>query len=245
MIIQYIHLKHLRNTEFIQFIKDVLNIISANDPAELKVDNQYNHLKQLFDDLEVLFSTAHRSRITEELKALDFRRDTAINGISALISGYRRSADETVCSHAKLLADNLDLYRHSIARESYQGETADLNKVIDDWLVKPGLKAAVTALNLDVWMTELADVNTKFNERYLARVEELASLPQSNLKAKRTEALTAFYMLRERLDACYTYNEGAEPFASVVNTINALVERYNALLANRKPHPTLSKTTSP
>ena len=245
MIIQYIHLKHLRNTEFIQFIKDVLDIISANDPIALKVDSQYNNLEQLLDGLETLFRTGHRSRTTGELKELDFRRDTAINGISALISGYRRSADETESNHAKLLADNLALYRHSIARESYQGETADLNKVIDDWFVKPGLKAAVTALNLDVWMTELYDVNTKFNERYMARVKEIGSLPQGNIKVKRVEALTAFYTLRERLDACYTFNEGAEPFASAVNTINALVERYNALLAKRTPHPTLSKTTSP
>ena len=234
MNINNIHFLALRNGEFIQFISNILEIVLAYDPVELKVESQYNQLKQLLDETETQFRTKRRSRITDELKALDVRRDAAINGLSALLNGYRLSADEAVSNHARLLTDNLALHGHSIARKNYQGETAELTKIIDDWTQKPELNTAVATLNLGNWLAELSTSNTAFEERFLTRVEEKASKPPGSVKAKRAEALTAYYSLRERLDACYIFNEGAEPFASTINTINALVDSFNMLLANRK-----------
>jgi hypothetical protein len=233
-MIHSINLTNLRNSEFLQFSNDFLGLVLLNDPRALKVQAQYDTFKAAASTIEALFKADRGSLITDELVALDERRDTAITGITAYVQSLTYHFNENTRAQANALAANLANYDTGVAKQNYQGETAIINSILTDWTEKPALKAAIAALNIADWQAELADANTAFNTKYLDRTREMGAASPDTLKEKRQEATKAYYTLRDFINSYYTLNEGAEPYNKTVNELNALITQYNNLLAGRK-----------
>lgn len=234
-MINSITLQPLRNGEFLQFLTDVLVIVNKKDPAALKVVALNDALKAKTDEAEKLFKISQSSLITQEIEQLDQRRDDAINGILALASGFGYSADAAIKKHAQALSAHLALFGNGIARDNMLSETTTIRNIVNDWEAKPELKAALTALGLTAWKTELEAANAAFYASFTARNEEFAAASPDNLRLKRLEANAAYYKLRDRLNSHFDINEGAEPWASTISLINQTIANYNALLARRGP----------
>lgn len=86
-MIQAINLRQLRNSEFIRFHKQVLEICEKADPASLAIASQVNNLQTQVTQLDALF-LKRGNPITEELEALDDRRDAALMGIRANLDSF-------------------------------------------------------------------------------------------------------------------------------------------------------------
>lgn len=232
-MINSIPLQTLRNGEFLQFISDILGIVSLNDPAQLQVSGQFTQLQAEYVSLQELFKTDRSNPVTEEIIALDIRRDEAVTGISVLVNAFTYHFNPVLRNPAKLLQANLKLYGAGIARDNYMSETATISSIAGDWKNKPELQAAVSSLQVGDWLTELEQANTAFNTRYISRTQEIGAISPDSIKQKRVNVANAYYALRDHIDAYFTINQGAEPFAKAGNEINALVDQYNALLAGR------------
>lgn len=245
-MINSIPLQTLRNGEFLQFIADVLGIVSLNNPAQLQVNSQFTQLQTEYSALQELFKTDRGNPVTDEILALDIRRDDAVTGMSALVNAYTYHFNPALRNPANVLQANLKLYGAGIARDNYMSETASISSIVGDWKNKAELQAAITTLQLADWLTELEQANTAFNTRYISRTQEMGAASPDNIKLKRVMVANAYYALRDHVDAYFTINQGAEPFAKATNEINALVDQYNALLAGRlaKPADSRVKETS-
>jgi Family of unknown function (DUF6261) len=232
-MIAILQLARLRNSEFIQFINDVLGIVSLNDPQALLVLGQFNALTAEKDVLQSLFNKEQASALTDELITLDEQRDNLLNGIIALVQGYSYSQDPLQKKSALALQVNITSYGTGIARENYQSETTIITKLLNDWTTMPELAAAIALLNLSTWQTQLAAANAAFNAKYLARTQEIGSAPPDSLKEKRASATDAYTDLRDFINSYFTINKGVAPFGKVTNELNALVDQYNRLVAGR------------
>ncbi|NMN39407.1 DUF6261 family protein [Pedobacter sp. SG918] len=232
-MINNIALQPLRNSEYIQFLTDTLNIVSKNNPQALNVSAQYDALRTATDNVEKLFKISQASLVTAEIEALDKRRDDAINGISLQVQSLAYSADPVINQHGKTLNAHLALFGTSIARENYQSETTILRNIVNDWKNKPELQEAVTALNLGNWLSELETANNEFNLAYIKRNEELAAAPTEKLRELRNIANNLYYKLRTRINSNLDINDGAEPWAATVNLLNQHIGTY-ALLQTRR-----------
>ncbi|WP_316847695.1 DUF6261 family protein [Pedobacter psychrodurus] len=232
-MINNLALQTLRNGEYIQFITDTLNIVSKNNPEKLNVSTQYEALRLAKDNVEKLFKISQASLVTEELEAMDKRRDDAITGISLQVQSLSYSADAVVNKHGKTLSAHLALFGSSIARENYQSETTILRNIANDWKNKPELQEAVSALNLGSWLTELETANNEFNLAYIKRNEELAMAPTEKLKELRNTANSLYYKLRTRINSNLDINDGAEPWATTVNLLNQNISTYTLLQTRR------------
>jgi len=232
-MIKSIVLQPLRNGEYIQFLTDVLNIVAKNDPDTLNVSPQYSALRTTTDSVEKLFKISQSSLVTEEIEALDKRRDDAINGISLQVQSLSYSADTVLNKHGKILSAHLALFGSSIARDNYQSETTILRNVVNDWKNKVELQEAVSALNLNAWLTELETANNDFNQAYIKRNEELAAAPTDKLKELRSTANNLYYKLRTRINSNLDINDGAEPWAATVNLLNQHISTYTLLQTRR------------
>lgn len=233
-MITSIDLIRLRNSEFLQFMTDVLGIVNLNNATKLQVKQQYTNLQTLNKAIDGLFVTDNSNPITEELQILDARRDNAINGITAVINGYTYHFNAATKAQATILNNHLALFGIGIARNNYQSETTILRNIIADWNTKPELKTAITSLDLTSWKTELEAANNAFATRYLSRTQQLGAASTDTIAGKRAEATTAYYALRDRLDAFFTIHEGAEPYTKTTNELNALINQYNIILTARK-----------
>lgn len=233
-MITSIHLNNLRNSEFLQFSEDFLGLVLLNNPDTLKVKPQYDKLRLATDMVDALFKADRGSLMTDELVALDERRDTAITGISLHVQSLTYHFNESIRTQADALAANLANYDAGVAKQNYQAETAIISSILTDWAEKPALKAAIDALKIADWQAELATANTAFNTRYLTRTQELGAASPDTIKEKRLEATQAYYTLRDFITSYHTLNEGAEPYNKTVKELNALITQYNNLLAGRK-----------
>jgi hypothetical protein len=232
-MIKSIKLPNLRNGEYIQLMTDILMVLAQNNPAALGVDESYQHLKTLVGKIEMLFREAKGSSLTSELMELDTRRDRALNGMTIIINGYTYCADADLKSHALALQNHLAAFGTGIARENLNAQTAILRKLLTDWNENEGLSTALTALHLDKWKDELAAANNLFTERYMARLEEAVTATPGNIKDLRTQTNETWFALRDRLNAWLTLENGAEPFGSVVNIINSVMEGYRGVVRGR------------
>lgn len=245
-MITSIDLAKLRNSEFLQFMTDCLGIVNLNNATTLQVKQQYSSLQAITKTIETLFKIDPSNSLSDELQALDARRDAAINGIAELINGYTYHYDDATKAHAITLSKHLAIFGIGIAKNNYQSETTILRSIINDWNTQPKLTAALTTLNLMSWKTELETANNAFATKYLTRTQQLGAANPDSIPNKRIEAINAYYTLRDRIDAFFTVNEGAVPYSKAVNELNALITQYNTLLAGRQakadvPTPELEK----
>lgn len=232
-MIKGIILHLLRNSEFIQFIKDFLGITLKNDPATLKVKTEYDNLQLQSEQLEALYVKEQGSALTEDIAALDTRRDRAMVGIAGVVNGFIYHFDAETAKHADNLAGQIGQYGSGIAKENYQAETAIIDNLLSDFKNKPELDAAINALQLKAWTDELITANTAFNDIYLQRTQQLGAVNPTTLLTKRVEVNTAYYELRDFIDSYFTINKGAAPYNKATAELNALIEQYNTMMAGR------------
>ncbi len=247
-MINGITLQSLRNPEFLQFMSDTLTIVSKNDPQALLVLNQYNALKAITTEVDALFKKEAGSAITDELTALDDVRDGILNGISTMILGSTFHFNPALKKSALLLQANIVNYGtsgNSISRENYLSETAIITSLIADWTNKPELAAAITALGLDEWKTQLDTANINFNARHVDRTQAIGAINPNTTKEKRQETVAIYYKLRDRLTSYWDINEKADPWNKTTNELNALIDIYNKLINGRKGGDTPTPTPPP
>ena len=233
-MITSIDLSKLRNSEFLQFMTDYLGVVNLNNATTLQVKQQYSSLQAITKTIEALFKVDTSNALSDELQALDARRDAAINGMAALINGYTYHYDAATKAHATTLSNHLAIFGVGIAKNNYQSETTILRSIINDWDTQPKLTAAINTLNLASWKKELETANNAFAAKYLTRTQELGAASPESIPNKRVEAINAYYALRDRIDAFFTINDGAAPYNKAVNELNALITQYNTLLAGRQ-----------
>lgn len=241
-----IELKLLRNAEYLQYVKDFSGIIALNNPETLQIDAKLSAFNARIAELENLYKKALANEKTQDLLLLDERRDNAVIGINYYLLSQSYHFENARKQNAQLLLDSIALYGNSIARLNYQAETATLNNLIRDWENKPELMDAITYFDLSDWVNELKDANDQFNAKYLSRTQEYGDANPDTIKSKRDETNTAYYALRDRIDALHLLTETPpSPYATVINQLNALTDQYNVLLVNRKETATPENDQKP
>lgn len=243
-MINAINLSNLRNAEYLQFMKNVASLVQANDPAVLNVATQHTNLNNSIAVLDGLFKTQLANEITEELVLIDERRDKAINGLSSVVAGYMYHFDTVLAQAATVLNDRIKVYGSGIAKQNYQAETASISSLVSDWEGKPQLSDALTALQLTTWKDELKAANVLFDGRYLARTQEYGAANPDTIKTEREETNAVYYTLRDFLNS-FSIVQPSVPNTKTGNEINALVEQYNTLLANRLANGVEEETPTP
>jgi hypothetical protein len=231
-MINFIDLRSLRNAEFIQFVNNVASIIQTNNPATLNVVAQLQAFSAKITEMSGLFKNEQSSPLTEDVQLADARRDRSVTGLSSVIDGYTNYFQPEKAAAAHLLLANMKLYG-AIARQNYQAETALISEMMNDWENKPELAAALTLLGLVDWKDELYFANNSFNETWLARTHEYGAANPETLKQKRDETMTAYYELKKFLEAYATINNTVPVYQTTLNDLNALIEQYNTILAER------------
>lgn len=232
-MINRIDLSKLRNAEYVQLMQDVLSITEKNYPEAMKVEDSYNALLLAAVDLEAIFKLPGSSALSSELENLDQLRETALHDIQSLVRVHANRKDAAIKKHAQLLDAHLALYNSSNTAKSYQGLTGSIRNMIADWTTKPDLTAAIKALGLEDWQKALEQANNSFSDKYFARAVELGANYAESFKAKRLHTNMAYYALREEINAFNTITRGSEPYKTVVDTINGLLNYYNVVLARR------------
>ncbi len=241
--IQAINLAKLRNAEFFQFGSNVVTLITDGDAAlKAEINKPFLPFKAAVDEIELLFKSQRGSTHTETLIALDARRDKAINGLVLHLESYTYHFNEAKVQAATLLLNHVKGYGTGIARQNYPTETATLTNIVNDWTNKPELAAAVATLAIGDWLAELDAANNAFNNKYLERAKEEGAETDDTIKEKRTVMADAYnYLVQMIVSYCSVKKDmGADvaAYQQLIGSINAIIEKFNGLLAARSKKDT-------
>ncbi|MGH1388354.1 DUF6261 family protein [Kordia sp.] len=221
-----------RNSEFLQYMKDVLELVNANDVDVLQLTTQRDALATLTSQMDNLFQQEQSSGITQELIDLDTRRDKAFMGIKANLEAYNYHYDERMQSAARSLLFNLNNYGTNIPRMNYQAETAVIDSMLSDWETETDLVNAITTTGLANWIAELKTANEAFNDRYLARISESAANPATSFTSVREVTTNAYRELTAHVEAHATLGSNVV-HQELVNEFGVLAKQYNQTVGLR------------
>ncbi|MBK1835615.1 DUF6261 family protein [Roseibacillus ishigakijimensis] len=221
-----------RAAELIQFTRNVVEIVDANDAPTLNLQTQRDALASRLEALAAEFRPVLASEVTAELVALDERRDRAISGISNLVRAYLNHYDSSRVAAANRLLEDLERHGPMVGRLRYQLETGVLATITTDWLSKDPLLDAVQDLDLEDWVLELKAANDEFDDKYVQRARETAGDP-SQIAALRDETVEAWRTLVAHLTAHATLTPSAA-YDALGDELNSLITNYNEAVQARE-----------
>jgi hypothetical protein len=225
-------IEKLRNGEFIAVGKDFITFIEAANPATLALGANYTSFKTTWEELDSFFMLERGSILTDDLVALDGRRDDALVGIRTVAAGYARHFNANTKAASERVLACIDKYGSAIQNQNMLAETETLRNLVADFETDVLVSNALTVLNLTAWVTELKDANNAFNQVYLQRTQEASEKPDDSLATKRKPAIDAYRKLIKTLDAKDTLDP-SPALSSLMNKLNELIDKYNQLIANR------------
>ena len=226
-------LNDYRNSEFLQYMKDVVKLVNAFDVTSLGLAALRDALTIHTEALATAFEQNTQHSYTKVLETLDAQRDQLFLGIKYVLQGNTYHFDAVKQEAAKRLLFHMQSYGKRVTRANYQAQTAIIDSMLADWNTESNLQEAVTLLKLTEWITRLQEVNREFNEHYIARVSDTAANPMVSFYSLRTDAKTSYRSLLAAIRAYQTLNAN-EAYAAIYHKIFELARQYNQVVKMRR-----------
>lgn len=219
-------LNKLRKGEIIQFMRNVVQVYQLHDIVNLQLEE---HIKTLDDSVNDLSAT-HKNRAdtdkTEGLKQLDKERMSKLKGIRMFLHSQFRILDGEQKEAARILMNNYDDHISNRQSSSAQEKTANIISLLNDWKQDPDLNAAVQTLAMSSLTDRIAEVNDKYDQKYIER-----SLTDKILKmtdVKRGRIMDLFMDLYYHTEAHAMISDQKLIYRSILSEVNLLVKNYKS-----------------
>ena len=119
----------LTNTEFFEFLKQVVAIIEKHGTTALNIKTATDALVAFFASLQAGLDKEKSSLITKTLNNLDFQRDVLINDFTDWLEVMQRFPNASIASNATSLYHYLEGFGNNIANETQLSETTILTNL--------------------------------------------------------------------------------------------------------------------
>ncbi|KAA5537436.1 hypothetical protein F0919_07105 [Taibaiella lutea] len=225
------NLEKFRQGDFVQYMNNVLEILTATQANNLLVANQRNNLKALTEELNATWQPIVGSELTPEIEAIDRQRDL-------IFTGFKLTLDNWASNHyypewrnaAFMLSDNIAGHGERITLMRYQQQTATFNAIINDF--ENELLVHLQTLNLQDWLAEIKTLNTTFNEMYVKRTQAISGHQPGLIDELIGKTTIVFRQLKSIFEARFAVAvaDGAyivPEFQQVENEWSMLGQQYN------------------
>jgi hypothetical protein len=220
-----------RQGDFIQYINNVLHILTNARASTFMLEPQHEALKAIIQKLNNAWQPKMGSELTPEIQELDNRRDLVFLGLKMTVDAWATNHYYAEWRHAaNKVSESIARHSGRVAKMRYQQETATLSAIIKDLNVS--LSNEVAELGLTGWVIELEMLNTAFNDKYVQRAQDLSGFEPGAIVALINEATKAFRKLKSMFEARFAVAEadGMEyitEFRQTANEWNSITHQYN------------------
>lgn len=201
-------------------------ILQYVDPTELDAE-QYTAFAAAKQEFEKGYHKKRKSDIN--LKKVDNRRDRAFLYLKHLVLAGCYSPNEEVRQEAEKIKQLLEHLGPTLYRKRYVAETADINKLLYQ-ISEEYYKQAILRLNLQEAIGFLAEANSDFDKKDIARADERGE--RKEIIAPTRLRKTYEYTIRglwEYIDAQVIVNQQPS-WIHVKKTVEMLNAKYSAEL---------------
>ena len=199
-----------------------LSVMAATDSVlETKV-NEFTTAVDAFDDALKASAT---NPATATATATDDARDASWRGGNNYLTAMCAYPDAEIAAYAAEAKSLFDKYGDP-TKLAQTEESGVLHNLLQDLEALDSSKR--TALNLDVWITDLKTKENAFLAAAAQRTEADAARQVGIVKETRTAAETAYRSLVDTVNALAMINGDAE-YATFIDHVNAMIERQKAI----------------
>ena len=212
--------------------------MNQEDLETLKLKDPVKAFTDKFNDFDKLIQPMRSSGLSKDLYELDDRRDRAMGRLSTHL---RLFSDYPEADKAKAAKELLQIYRKygSLPQNKpNREETALIKNLLQD-LDPADIKAKLTLIGADKWVSVLKEANDAFSAMYGRQVKHESSLDPGAVKEKRAVVYDEFKKLTNVINALATLG-GETAYKSIIDMINT--EMKKAILAER---PETKKPSDP
>jgi len=227
---KFIHLVALRNDAHFQFHTEFKDLVTKFGADALKVKTQFAAYLPLYHAEDEALKKVMKSAITAEIQVADKHRDLLFRGMVDANKSALNHFNPQVVEAAKRLKILFDTYGN-LAQKTLNEETSGIYNLLQDLSGKYAADAAATMLT--DWTAELGAANDAFGKLMKDRYEETALRTDLVLKECRQKADEAYRTITERINALVLV-EGEAAYSDFIRNLNAVVDKYLALLAQRQ-----------
>ena len=199
-----------------------LSVMAATDSVlETKV-NEFTTAVDAFDDA---LKASAVNPATATATAADDARDASWRGGNNYLTAMCAHPDAEIAAYAAEAKSLFDKYGDP-TKLAQTEESGVLHNLLQDLEALDSSKR--TALNLDVWITDLKTKENAFLAAAAQRTEADAARQVGIVKETRTAAETAYRSLVDTVNALAMINGDAE-YATFIDHVNAMIERQKAI----------------
>jgi hypothetical protein len=239
--------ENLRNEESFQFYTVFIDLFEDGSPKEdnpdadgtsgvpfspsaLGIEELFAPFLVLYDKADEALELIRKSATTEKIAEADTTRDLVLRGFTEAVHSAVNHFDDAKRDAARRLQVVLGHYGN-LAIKSYDEETAAIYNLLQELT---GANAAdVSLLGLTDWVVQLEADNKAFSALMEARYAENAGKTELRMKNVRKELDRCYRDIIDFIDAKALVN-GEATYAPFVKELNTRVERFAAILAQRK-----------
>jgi hypothetical protein len=233
--------RQLTNTEFFEFLKQLVAILTKYDTTKLKIKTVADALAAIFASLQAALDKEKSNQLTKMLNELDHKRDILIGAFVRYLDVMTDFPDAAVAAHATSLLQYIDGFSSNIAKENQLAETTILTNITDGLVTNPARNAALLAVNGLPWVTAIKAVNDNYSTQYGNRISDDSSNKQiETFTAARKKAVTAYgaliNLLQSRYNTAKEDNLDISLYETTIGDINTLITKVNILAVTSKPN---------
>jgi hypothetical protein len=236
MKILVLYLSRLRNEAHYQFFAALIALIHANPIIKEKVLAWFEKLVEIFNREDEVVDFIRKSDYTTKIVEADNRLNKAVVGFSETILGATHHFNPGVADAALSLKNLLKTFG-KIIHKNYDEELAAITNLLQE-LDGAYMEKVELISGLSEWVEEIRGAGNNLNALLVLRNAEKAAKPQERMNDIRKEIDPAYRELVKRIEA-FSLVEGELEYASFINELNALIERFNHI----RPHKTAKKNT--
>ena len=227
-----VKLSNLRNEEWFNFYTEFRTFVEQHSAEELNIERLYATFITLYTNADEALEKIAKSGLTDEMTALDARRDDNFRGLKAAV----KSASTHFDADKKAAATHLDIvFNHygNLAAKPINEETSALYNFVQE--LRGKYVGYVQTLGVEDWVDELERSNNDFKNAVLARTQEGADKTDLQLLVVRRQTDRAYLDIIERIEAQITLEDpdSESRFAGFVKLLNTNIERYRNALNRR------------
>lgn len=224
----------LRSGEAVAFFDNIHSILSTFDLAALQLDAYTAPLLDSYEEMKGLYKNERGSKITRELIELDKKRDTFFTALRNILLEHKRGhPSEEAQGQADDLHDILTRFGDNLHRKNYQEQTAGIDSITKTIDANAKALNDLNTLHLTVYYEAMKAANTLFNDTYLLRNSEYATVPKEKLTEVRDRTEEAFNTLVRKINAYLELSDEPVPYQALAGKIDALVETYQQVAERR------------
>ncbi|MGN6494127.1 MAG: DUF6261 family protein [Agriterribacter sp.] len=241
-------LKKYRQGDFVQYMNNVLQIISAARATTLNITSQRNVLQQAVQNLNDSWQPKTGSELTPEIAELDRQRDQCFTGLKLTVDNWAIHHYKSEFREAAfIISDYIAAHGRRITDLRYQLQTATLDAIIS--YLENEHARYIVRLGLQEWVSDLKALNEAFNTMYLARIKAVPLQERGFVKALIKTATGTFRQLKTMFEARFsvavTDQQPAIPlFQQITNEWNVLTQQYNDVVNRNSSNDNIDTGTA-